>query len=126
MKRLWYIPVLLVLITAICVTGISIINHKTQQMDEMLDRAAECMEQGDLQQASEWTQELYDYWEKAEKQMTAFVQTDNLEFLSQSIAELRHMTTEEQKDEFMSVYGECSSILEGLRESERLSWRMFL
>lgn len=126
MKRLIFIPVLTVLLAALCFTSTFVIQNDTKTMVQTIHQAEEAMQADDLKLANQYAAQLSEQWEKSRHRLEAFVNTEIIYEIGSSIADIKSLTLPEQKDEFLMVCGECRDSLRNLKESEALSWEMFL
>lgn len=99
MKRLICIPILILLIAVVCITGMININQKTDAMLETLESTRLAMEQGSYEEANRLSQTLFSQWEASEKALVYFVNSDTLDQLGYAVAQIRNLTKESQKDD---------------------------
>ena len=126
MKRLIFIPILTVILAAMCLTSTLVIQNDTKTMDQTIHLAEQAMQSDDLKLANQYAAELSEQWEKSRHRLEAFVNTEIIYEIGSSVADIKSLTLPEQKDEFLMACGECHDLLRNMKESEALSWEMFL
>lgn len=121
MKRLIAAGILILMVAAVCVTGIFTINHHYYKIDGMLDDAISFYMDDDMEKVAEISSEIEKQWVIAERYISLFVNHSNVDEIGNSISRLEPLAITQDRQTYLA---ECKAIkvsLLHLREGEQLS-----
>ena len=107
MQRLWAALVLGLLITSLCVLGLTSLKKYGELTIGLLEQAEAAVDQGDIEAAIRLSDELEQMWIKAEKRLSVYMNRTQLFEIGADISELKPKLQDGETGEFKAL---CRSI----------------
>ncbi|MGN0621498.1 MAG: DUF4363 family protein [Porcipelethomonas sp.] len=99
------------------IVGIFVVDHKTDDLLNMLDETQQLSSQGKTEEAAELADELNSKWEKYQKVASIFVRNEKISGVQTSMSRLKPLI-ENENDELNAEFENARSSLEWIIESE--------
>lgn len=126
MKRLWFIPILLVLIIAVSLWSMFAIGGAADSIGKTVEQIVQAAQQGDRERTTELAQQLEEQWQKQNGVLSLFLYRGDLDEIATKAAEIHALARSGEMDDCIVESQECARMVEHLRESESFHFGVFL
>ena len=118
MQRLWAALVLGLLITSLCVLGLTSLKKYGELTIGLLGQAEAAVDQGDIEAAIRLSEELEQQWIKAEKRLSVYMNRTQLFEIGADISQLKPKILADEIGEFKSLCRYIEVKIEHIRNME--------
>lgn len=118
MNRVWGAGVLLAVLTALCLWGISSTDAASQEISLSLEAAREAVQEENWEKAAEISQICRTKWNRMHSYLCLYISHSKLEAIDQSIALLEPLAAEPSKEQLAAELSRCLTQIRMLKESE--------
>lgn len=126
MKHLWFgLGILAVLLTA-CLGAFSLLQTKSGETIEVLEKAQSAAIQGDTALALHYSQQARDTWERHEGFIDTIMSHEETDDIHREFSDLLVYAENGKREEFLSSCGKLLVMVNHLTEMERPVWRNLL
>jgi hypothetical protein len=122
MKRIGISLLLLLIITASCITGHIIIKNESENLEALLQNAYNAAIDGDVQLTSQYAEQLEKVYVDAEKKITFFIDHSLVEDMGVAVAELPALARSGEFTDFCSKCSAASVMLKHIVNDEKLTF----
>lgn len=126
MNRLWAAGVILVLLIALCITGLRVTNRYADDMSQSLYEIKTEMQNGNTEHAYQESQKMLVTWEKYHKNLSMYIPHARLELIDQALAALPPLINYGVNDQFEAEYNRASLQIDRLKDTELPTLENFL
>ena len=124
MRRLITALVIILVVAAICISGLCVVDDRTAALNDCLQNALSAWEENQPDAAASKMAEFAALWEKSEPILFIFVGNDMLKSVSVQLDYVNQMMHEKSLD-FSVEAARLKSLIHEIRESEQFSLDVF-
>ena len=118
MKRVWGAGILLAILTALCLWGISSTDAASQEITLSLEAAREAAQEENWEKAAEISQICRTKWNRIYPRLCLYISHSKLEAIDQTMALLEPLAAEPSKEQLVAELSRCLTQIRMLKESE--------
>lgn len=118
MKRVWAAAAIFVVLVALCISGIALTVHMTDNTEDYLEQAQQAAENKDKDKASNLIDTITEKWRGYHKIMSTYIPHARLEAIDQTLALLGPSIKNEDYDSFLAECNRAESMINHLKDTE--------
>lgn len=126
MKRLILTGAIFAVILAVCLIGVNMVDHYTEEMSGLLQKAVTLCEADDYDNAAQAAAELEERWVQIEPKISFFISHSTVDRVGEAISRLYPLAEQKDGAQFLAECRAAQIALLHITEDEKISfWAVF-
>ena len=126
MKRLWFVLLIILIVSGICVLEVITTNKFVSSIQGEIDKAIEFVNKDDIEQAKKYSNYSLDKWNEYKNAAAIFMIHNKIEEIGSTLTLVNRNILEEKKEEFLVEADKVLLQLDYIKSSEIPYWENIL